>query len=993
MDDELQQIKDKTDIVTLISGYVHIKKSGRNYKGLCPFHSEKSPSFMVSPDLQIFKCFGCFPKGSLIKSAAGLRPIDELKVGDYVISGKGKARKILHTHVRPYEGNLVSVVNRMLTSPVVLTEDHQVFTLGQGYTRKYKYLSKRLKGYNRLPTDKKEEKVRKYFPIKKTSAGDLESGDNLLYPINKEVKDLPFLDLLPHYNKILPKHGTKPKKINLVVPVEKDFLELVGWYLAEGSTHRAYIRFSFGSQETKKAYEVYGICKRLFGLRASFHYRTGQHSGLELTVCHSQLANIFGNFCGKGAGNKHLPFEFQFLPFHKQQVLLRAYWRGDGSFSGRSSRNKFRRYSVTTISRVLAEQVIDVLLRLDYFPSLYVLNAHKTTDGVNHRTAYRLFWPRSTKSQKYNLTFKDVDGTSYWILPVRSVTKTFFRGDVYNLNVEEDNSYVANTFAVANCGVGGDVFTFLMQKEGLEFKEALQELAQKAGVTLKRAQVESPEDKRRERIFSANEAAAQFYHFILTSHPAGKNALVYLKQNRQVEDDTIKKFRLGYAPNSFGSLNTYLLKKGFSASEILEAGLSARSERNNSIYDRFRARVVFPLFDVRGRVAGFTGRIITDVPNVPKYLNSPETQVFNKSRFLFGLNFARPAIKKAGRVILVEGQVDLISNVQAGVENIVATSGTALTAEQVASLGKLAHEIIFCFDSDLAGQKALERAVELCEEQGLVSLVIPIPEGAKDPDDATRKFNQEWKAALEKPVSFYDYYFDLHTQGVLKSDALGKRRATERLLPLIAKMSDSLQKAHFIKKLSQSLDLDEHFVQEALSNFKWKGNRASPPSPEQVFSWRHLETLKGVERAEILRKYFLCLTLRFNFDLVKKLLSKVSQKDFAASPLLPIFLVVRQAFAKHQRAFKIKNVRNGLESPAQLVFDELLLFDLGDLEANLDLQTHEMDVVVKELKRETLMAEVSGLLDQIRRAERAGNTKELREYQEKLNVIYTRLKV
>lgn len=546
-------------------------------------------------------------------------------------------------------------------------------------------------------------------------------------------------------------------------------------------------------------------------------------------------------------------------------------------------------------------------------------------------------------------------------------------------------------FKCFGCSRGGDVFSFIMQREGLEFREALEELAEKAGVPLKRTQVSSPEDKRRERIFSANEFAGQFYHFLLTSHGAGSSALNYLKQERQLSEATIKKFRLGYAPNSFDSLTKFLAKKGFNNSEILEAGLASRSERNNSIFDRFRSRVVFPLVDVRSRIVGFTGRVITNIPNAPKYLNSPETPVFSKNRFLFGLNLARPAIKKAGRVVLVEGQLDLISNVQGGFENVVATSGTALTAEQVTSLGKLTHEIVFCFDADSAGQKAMERGVELCETAGLLSLVSPIPEGAKDPDEAVSKFSDEWKKSLENPISFYDYYFDLQTKGVLKSDSLGKRRATELLLPLLSRMPDPLQKAHFIKKLSQSLDLDEKFVQEALTQFKKKPETLN--APQKPFSWQQLSTLKGSQRAELLRKYLLCLTLRFNFELIKKTLTKISQKDYADSPLLPILMAVKEAFAKHQRAFKIKVIRDDLEGPLQSIFDDLLLFDLGEMETNLESQAHETEVVIKELKHETLRVEVTDLLSKIRAAEEAGNIKELREYQEKLNIIYQKLKV
>lgn len=546
-------------------------------------------------------------------------------------------------------------------------------------------------------------------------------------------------------------------------------------------------------------------------------------------------------------------------------------------------------------------------------------------------------------------------------------------------------------FKCFGCGAGGDAFSFLMQREGLEFREALEQLAVRAGVKIKKFESNTSEDKRRERLFSANEMAARFYNFLLTKHPSGKIALEYLNKQRGLSGATIEKFQLGYAPNSNDALTQFLLKKEFSQSEILEAGLALRSDRNNSFYDRFRARVVFPLVDSRDRVLGFTGRLLVDLAGAPKYLNSPETAIFSKSRFLFGLNLARVAIKKAGRVVVVEGQMDLVSNVQGGVENIVATSGTALTPAQIQILAKLAKEVVFSFDADSAGQKALERAVEICEAEGLVSLVAKLPPGAKDPDEAVKKFAADWQKNLANPISFYDYYFGLHTEGILQSDSLSKRRAVEKLLPLLAKISDPLTKASYVKKLSQSLDLEDKFVQEALSQMERKVTE-SKAAGEKTLSWKYLETLPGLERAEVLRRYLLCLALRFNFDLVKKSLAKVPQKDFESSQLLPSFLLIKEAFVNHQRTFKVINLREGLDEAARKIYDELFLLDLGEMETDFESQEKEMTVVVSELKRETLKAEVKQLLSRIRKAEQDSDGAELKQLQEKLNGLYQKLK-
>jgi len=224
--DQISQIKQKLDIVTLVGTYVSLKKSGNSYKGLCPFHSEKSPSFMVSPELQIFKCFGCFPTGSPVQTPDGLKNIEEIRKGDLVISGKGLSRKVLLTYERLFKGLLITAKVRMLGGNIAFTDDHNVFTLGQGYTTSYKYLSKRLKKYDKALPEKRKLSSAKYFPIRKVKAGELKLGQALLYPIKQGNKDIVSLDLKKYYTKILPNHGTKPRKIHQGVSCDSDLVSL-----------------------------------------------------------------------------------------------------------------------------------------------------------------------------------------------------------------------------------------------------------------------------------------------------------------------------------------------------------------------------------------------------------------------------------------------------------------------------------------------------------------------------------------------------------------------------------------------------------------------------------------------------------------------------------------------------------------------------------------------------------------------------------------------
>lgn len=965
----INEIKERLSILDVVSPYVPLTKAGRNYKGLCPFHNEKTPSFMVSPDLKMFKCFGCFPKGSLIKTPNGSLPIDMVQVGDSIVSGKGRSRKVLHTHKRLYEGNLVEVTVRKLALPVSLTEDHEVFTVGQGCTRQYKNLSRRLTRYEKLPSAKKAEKIKKYFPIHKVTAKTLTSGNALLYPINREVRDLSHFDLSPYYTKILPKHGTKPKKINLVIPVEKDFLELVGWFLAEGSTHRAYLRFSFGDGEKKPAYEVYRCIKRLFGLTATLHYRKGTHSGIELTVCHSQLANIFENLFGRGAENKHLPSEFLYLPVEKQRILLRACWRGDGTRGKRCSTIKHAVYSVTTVSRTLQEQVRDVLLRLGYFPSVCISNEFTDKNNVHHKQAYTVTWLKSTKSQKYNLVYTAEDGAVYWVLPVRKALKSLFKGVVYNLNVAEDNSYVANTFAVSNCGVGGDLFEFIQQIEGVGFSEALKILGDKAGVEVKvtKKSEGDKEESRRTRLLEINLLAAEFYNYVLTKHQIGASALEYLHK-RGITDKTIKEFKLGYAPNSWHSASDFLLKRGKRLEDVVTTGIAVMGDGGRA-HDRFRGRITIPFFNLSGEVVGFTGRDILGIE--PKYLNSPESEVFNKSNFVFGLYSSRLEIKKADLAVVVEGQFDWLAPWQAGIKNIVASGGTALTVGQLNLIKRYTKNLSLCFDGDRAGDIATRRAISVAENLGFNVRLIVIPKEFKDPDECVRRNKEVFISAIKNALNAYDWYLQSAAKRFDLTDAVGKKEAGNFLLPILREIKNPIEQSHYLQKVAEMLGVSIEVINKSLTTTK------APQEKDFEVSSTLSSSTQPLPREEFL----LALLLKAPVAEVLSILDNLTKADFSTG------LQGRFEFLREQLLLDPELNINALlaKSSEPDYWQNLFFQDTGDFKLEI------IEELAQSLRHDSLKRQMSQLSKLMKQAEIASDHEKIKKLEVEFKEISGKL--
>lgn len=366
------------------------------------------------------------------------------------------------------------------------------------------------------------------------------------------------------------------------------------------------------------------------------------------------------------------------------------------------------------------------------------------------------------------------------------------------------------------CGKSGDIFNFIMDIEGVEFPEALKVLAERAGVKLdlKSSAFDKKEKDATTRIYEINEEAVKFYQHLLNKHKFGDIGRAYIKK-RGVSEKIVKEFGLGYAPNSWDSLSRYLISKKFTTDEIVNSGLGKYRKSSKNTYDIFRGRLMFPLRDNMGRIVGFSGRALFENQD-PKYINTPETPVFHKERFLFGLDLAKTAIRKNNLAIIVEGEFDMISPYQAGYENIVASKGTALTMGQVNLLKRYAQTIVLIFDNDVAGADASIRGIDIIKDCGLDIKIAVLPKGSKDPDELIKKDKNLFGEVVKTALPLWDYYFSYASSKYDLSNIFEKKKASEFLIKIIKEIDDEVVRSTYIKKFSVLFDVDESVVKNQI---------------------------------------------------------------------------------------------------------------------------------------------------------------------------------
>ncbi len=387
------------------------------------------------------------------------------------------------------------------------------------------------------------------------------------------------------------------------------------------------------------------------------------------------------------------------------------------------------------------------------------------------------------------------------------------------------------SFYCFGCHASGTAFDFVMRRQGLDFRGALEFLAARAGVTLApRSDSERQEDARRARLLELNTLAARVFNHVLVTTRRGEPGRAYVER-RQVSPEMVEAFQLGYAPDEWHFLLEYLTtKKGFTPEEVEAAGLAVRHE-SGRIYDRFRGRLIFPIRNARGETVGFGGRIIGD--GQPKYLNTPETLVYKKGELLYGLDLARETIRAEDRTIVVEGYLDVITAHQHGFRNVVAPLGTALTRSHVALLKRLSHNVLLALDADAAGQRATLKGLDALREsaeadgrlvvtaQGVVRLesdvalrIIRMPEG-RDPDEVIRADPELWRRLVAEAVPVMEFYLSACTAGLDLSRPEDQRLALDRLLPLLAEL-DSTQQRVYVLRLEQVIGIRAELILDLL---------------------------------------------------------------------------------------------------------------------------------------------------------------------------------
>jgi DNA primase len=364
-------------------------------------------------------------------------------------------------------------------------------------------------------------------------------------------------------------------------------------------------------------------------------------------------------------------------------------------------------------------------------------------------------------------------------------------------------------------GRGGDVFSFVMEVEGLDFKEALELLARRAGIDIEQYRSKSgaqgPTSRTKARLYELNELATHFYQ---AQFAQNKVALEYTLGKRGFSKATALEWRLGYSPNNGTALCDFLVKKGYKADEIKLAGLSSQNYRG--LGDMFRGRLQIPLCDPSGRVIGFTARLLADDPQAPKYINTPSTPLYDKSRHVFGLHLAKEAIRKSKFVVLAEGNLDVITSHQAGVRQVVATAGTALTEPHLKALSRLTGDIRLSFDADKAGVAATERAIPVAAKVGVSLSIITIPSG-KDPDELIRQDVNIWQDIITKPQYAVDWLIDRYTTQLDLTSAMGKRELSDVVLRTVRQLPDSVEQDHYVGKLAELLQVNKEALVSKLA--------------------------------------------------------------------------------------------------------------------------------------------------------------------------------
>lgn len=506
------------------------------------------------------------------------------------------------------------------------------------------------------------------------------------------------------------------------------------------------------------------------------------------------------------------------------------------------------------------------------------------------------------------------------------------------------------------CQDGGDAIAFLMKWENITFFEALQDLAQQAGVELKNLNFDDKAWSEKEKLISINEAAAKLYHYLLTEHKSGEKAREYLKE-RGVGLKIMKTFQLGYAPKSWDTVHSFLKKKGKKDEDILKAGLILEG-RKGGYYDRFRGRLIFPIIDNRGTTLGFSGRLLDNKEKQAKYVNTPETPLYHKRDTVYGINIAKESIIKEKCVFVVEGEFDMITSFKNGIKNTVAVKGSAVTKGQLQLLKRFTQHIILALDADFSGSETTKRAIADAEKLDFRVDIVRF-EGGKDPDEALQNDPVAYKKSIKKPIPIYDFIINEALDKHDTKDPYEKRDVLSDVVPFVENIQNPILLGHYVKRIAQALDLHESDINAAISQYKRKRKIDTSYKKE-------VTEKKKVDRFELMQKMVLSAVIQNEKPIkqFKSIREIIEPDDF----IVPSYKNIITYFDKYvekvssgkaaDSAFYIENFIENLSDPLQKVFDELLLADVSN--SDVDISSNKR--LLLELKRLSLKHRIKDLL-------------------------------
>ena len=504
------------------------------------------------------------------------------------------------------------------------------------------------------------------------------------------------------------------------------------------------------------------------------------------------------------------------------------------------------------------------------------------------------------------------------------------------------------------CDEGGDVISFYMKIENVTFPEALTELARRVGMTLTSSYEHDETWKQRSRLYEIHHLASEYYHYVLTKHAIGSAGRDYLT-NRAISEKIIKTFMLGYAPSGWRNLLPFLMKKGYHEDEIETAGLIIRGK--NGYYDRFRGRVMFTLKDHRGNIVGFSGRLLSKEAKEAKYINSPETPLYHKSKVFYGLDVTGKSISEADQAIICEGEFDVLTSFESGISNIVAIKGTALTQDQLKILKRYTNNLLLALDMDFAGDQAARRSIELAEELDFNIKVASLTSG-KDLDEAIQKDIGKTKEEIENAPSVYDFLLTSAVKRYGGTDSVAKKQIAGEVISLYATIQNSIVRDFFVKKLAKTIEVSEEAVIEQLQ--KEQKKKQSLPASSNLSPRQS----NHKSRQERLEEHLLSLVVQSNSlsDSLQKVDQTITIEELATPSIRRVLLLLKE--------------NKQIPSELAYTYNRAYLRDIQSIVSDATVFNKEINETLTEVKKGLLRMKLQKIATKLRTEEDEGSLNE-----------------